>query len=85
MSDLINVKAADNGKYYIVCYKNDVFLGDFDCGDDGFYVFLPYGRDCGYWSSELLHQIAYKLEELNKPWGEEIDRYFNRGETNEQY
>ena len=44
-------------------------------GADGFKYFSP-GPTWGLFSSYHLRQIADKLDELNEPWQQEIERYF---------
>lgn len=59
-----------------VHFSNGVYLGELSIADDGFYVFWPDTKG-GYWDQMVLSEIVAKLEELNKPWQEEIDRYFS--------
>lgn len=44
--------------------------------DDGFAYYWPRGCNGGF-SSNNLREIAYKLDEINAPWLNQIDEYFN--------
>lgn len=57
-------------------YENGVKLGQILAKEDGFYDFWPE-LNGGYWEAHVLRAIADKLDEMNKPWQEEIDNYFN--------
>lgn len=61
---------------YQVYYENGVYLGDILTDVDGFYYYWPELRG-GSWASIVMRLIADKLDELNQPWEEEIERYFN--------
>ena len=52
---------------YKVDYENGVELGYILVKEDGFYDFWPEPKG-GYWPAYILHEIANKLDELNKPW-----------------
>ena len=71
--DYLILTPKDN--YYLVQWQNGVYLGEFGPGDDGFYIFWPEDRSGG-WDENLLRALADKLRELNLPWKEEIDLYF---------
>lgn len=64
---------------YEVYYENGVFLGTLDQGVDGFYEYWPELRP-GSWSSHVLREIADKIDELDRPWQENIDEYFRQHE-----
>lgn len=57
-------------------HANGVYLGSFIVMEDGYYHFWPDHSKGGCWSSHVLREIANKLDELNKPWDEEIQKYF---------
>ena len=81
---MINYKKISDTKYQGV-FDNGVILGDIYMEVDGFFVFWP-NEDVnkkGYWESWVFREIADKLDEMNKPWKEEIDRYFNEQENKE--
>lgn len=58
-----------NNKFYF----NDIVLGDVYKEVDGFYVFVPHTFG-GYWDAWALRKIGNKLDEMNKPWREKIER-----------
>jgi len=60
-----------------IFYENGVYLGEFYIESGGEYVleFNPK-RPRGYVNESILFSLATALEELNKPYREELDRYF---------
>lgn len=56
-------------------YENGVLLGQILMKEDGYYDFWPELKG-GYWSAEVLRQIADLLDQLNAPWEKEINDYF---------
>lgn len=72
--ELISLSKIEGG--YRVEYENGVYLGDILAKEDGFYDFWPDLKG-GYWPAYLLHVIADKLDELNKPWEDNIAVYFD--------
>lgn len=61
---------------YLVVHKNGVTLGDLCKLEDGFYYWWPDNTRTGCYESYVIREIADKLDELNKPWSNEIDEYF---------
>jgi hypothetical protein len=57
---------------------NDVRIGEFITGDDGFWVFFPEDGPIGYWSAHYLYAIAQTLTKLNLRWQNDIEEYFGR-------
>jgi len=60
-------------------YRYEVYfgmshLGYFYTEIDGFWVFKV--KQQGYWNEFSLRMIADKLEEMNKPYNEEIELHF---------
>ena len=52
-------------------YKpNNKYLGDIYKEVDGFYAFEPHRVGQGCWTSEVLREIADKLQALNASWAE---------------
>lgn len=49
---------------------------------DGYYYFWP-AEGGGYFNEFTLRVIADHLEELNKPWDDEINKYFDEIDKNE--
>jgi hypothetical protein len=60
---------------YDVFYENGVRLGILYREIDGYFVFGPEPGG-GSWSGHVLRDIADKIEELNKPWDQQIQEYF---------
>jgi hypothetical protein len=56
---------------------NNVSCGTFEVKEDGYWDWYPNLSHTGYIPSWFLHAIANKLDELNKPWDDEINKYFN--------
>lgn len=48
---------------------------------DGYFVFDYFGT--GYLGSWILHQVAKKLDELNKDWDNQVDNFFKNGKTDQ--
>lgn len=63
-------------KIYYVIHENGVRCGDLFQKEDGYYDWWPPKSNGGCWPSYILRQIADKLDELNKPWDDEINKYF---------
>lgn len=72
---MITVKGT-RGKLVFHWSGNDAYLGYAYMEDDGFYVFVFAESTGGSWSGYVLKAIADKLSELNKPWQDLIDAYF---------
>lgn len=71
--ELLKVDKHETGVYK-VSYYNGVYLGEFVTGDDGYLVYFPSKRNNGFWSSSAIRAIADKLDELNKPWDDVIQK-----------
>ena len=65
-----------NDQKYQVIYDNGVYIGDLLVEVDGFFVYYPI-QNGGAWESHVMRAIADKLDELNKPWQQQIDKHFN--------
>lgn len=52
--------------YYKVVSENSSELGAICQHVSGSYVFWPEGKFTGYWSSNMLLELAQKLKELNR-------------------
>lgn len=70
-----------NDSHYQVNSTNGVLMGDIMVDNDGFYYFWPDLRQ-GAWSASFLLELSYKIDVLNKPWEEELNRYFDNKEKN---
>lgn len=70
------IRLESNGNGYIVRYKeNGIKLGEILPKEDGYFDFWP-DLNGGYWPSYMLRTIADKIDELNKPWNDEVNKYF---------
>lgn len=58
-------------------HDNGVYMGDVYQEVDGFYVFWPNKELTGFWGEEDMYEVYKLLRDKNKPWQDEIDRYFN--------
>jgi len=57
---------------FSVLSTNGLRIGDVSRDVDGFYYFWPHAFGC--WGGHLLRTLADKLDELNKPWQDEITK-----------
>ncbi len=75
---LISLSATQPTSAYAVMVRS-VKLGEIMRDVDGYWYFWPEitHERCGYWDKSILHWIANKLDELDKPYEEELDRYFS--------
>lgn len=64
----------DLDKYEIFA-NNDVKIGEALMTEDGFFNFFPEQNN-GYWPPHLLRSIADELDKINKPWEDQINKYF---------
>ena len=76
MSTAITYLKQDNDTYKVY-YFNGVYMGDFYKEIDGYYVWETVLKS-GYIPGPLLLILGNKLEELNKPWDDEINEYFDK-------
>lgn len=51
---------------------NGISVGDLYPATDGFYVYHPSRNRSGYLSEKIVSELATKLKELNKAWGDTI-------------
>lgn len=67
-----------NEKTYYVTTSNGLTIGTFELDVDGFYHFWNPNYIAGSWSSHSLRVVADKLDEVNKPFKEVVDEYFDQ-------
>lgn len=67
-----------NEKEYKVIWNNGAHIGKFSLYFDGFWHFWNTDYIAGSWSSHSLRLIADKLDEVNKPYKEVVDEYFDQ-------
>jgi hypothetical protein len=63
----LKIVGVENGTKNVYA-GNDVYIGDFVCMVDGYYVYFPDDKTTGYWSEGFLLEIAAELRKLNKEW-----------------
>lgn len=63
---------------YIVRTDNDKKLGYFVLENDGSYYYKESETLTGYWTSQTLKEIATLLDEVNKPFDDEVNDYFRK-------
>jgi len=71
-------------KTYHLETNNGSLVGKIEPADDGFLYFWPELR-AGFWSEELMRDIADKLKELNKPYNDELNQYFSTHQKDIDY
>lgn len=59
---------------YSVVAPNGKMVGSLQALDDGFLYFFPDGLSGGAWTAWWMREVADKLDELNKPWRERIEK-----------
>lgn len=60
-----------NDLHFNILSDNGKKLGELLQDVDGFLYFWP--SESGCWNAHIMHAIADKLDELNKPWQDVID------------
>jgi len=68
---------------YKVYIKDSVYLGTFELDSDGLYKYWESKKLSGAWGSYELKLIAEKLDELNKPFDDSVEEYFEKGKLKE--
>ena len=51
-------------------------IGELIMDVDGYFYFWPANDGC--WPAHIMHSIANKLDDINKPWNDEITEYFDK-------
>lgn len=49
-------------------YSNGVHIGEYELGEDGYYVFYPDSTKGGYWNENILFYVLLQLRRLNLEW-----------------
>lgn len=57
-----------------VFYENGVFLGEYVMDVDGFWYFWPDQSKGGHWGPDVLRALADKIDEMDKPWRDQINK-----------
>jgi len=71
---MIKLEKQSNHQYFVF-FENGVKIGEFLQEVDGFFVFYSE-ENGGYWESHILRILSDELDKLNKPWKEEMDKFF---------
>jgi hypothetical protein len=70
-------ETGEGGSSYTVTFYNGKVIGEFSKADDGYYWYDGLVIQ----ESHVMRVLADALDELNKPWDDELNAYFNpRGE-----
>lgn len=69
--DKINTQEITKGRYKV--FFNTNYLGDLVMDVDGYFYYWP-SIEKGAWSSYSMRMIADKMDELNKPWDDYIEK-----------
>ena len=70
------MKLKKYGGVYHAYHDNGVKLGEILMAEDGYYVFFSDDSKRGFWEAYILRQIADRLDEINKPWDDQVKQYF---------
>jgi hypothetical protein len=71
MKDQINLQEVSKSHHKV--FFGDKFIGDIIMDVDGYFYYLP-SDERGTWSAWTMRLIADKLDELNKPWDDYIQK-----------
>ena len=72
----MEIKLEKASKFVHNVKVNNTKIGTFELDESGFYSF--WYNNAGSWSSYSLRLIADKLDEINKPYKEVVDEYFDQ-------
>lgn len=71
----MKLKLEKLNKSYSVITNTKRNIGSFQLDSNGFYYFWENSGVSGYWDSHTLREIAFLLDEVNKPYREEFIEY----------
>ncbi len=74
---MITLEKENDQKYYVL-WENGKQIGTFIVDVDGMFYFWDESNSYGSWSAYQLRAIADKLDEINKPFKEIVDEYFDQ-------
>lgn len=72
----MELKLEKLNKSYFVFTDNGIEIGSFQLDIDGFYYFYDNSELTGCWGAWELRKIADLLDEVNKPYNDELNEYF---------
>ena len=64
----------DGDHHYQIAFDNGAKLGTAYQEVDGYFYFEPDCSKAGFWQPHILRGIADKLDEINKPWNDLIEK-----------
>ena len=73
--DQVTLKPAD-GRNYQMHWNDSIQIGKAVIDVDGYYYFLPNVNGGGLWQAHVLKKIAEVLDNLNKEWNDQVEKYF---------
>jgi len=77
MDKLLTIDKEQNGTMDVRAASSGKLLGCFMVSEDGYYNFWPLESITGYYSSDMLIELGYRLKEINQWWEDNINEYFN--------
>jgi hypothetical protein len=78
MDKLLTIDKEQNGTMDVRAASNGKLLGCFMVSEDGYYNFWPLENITGYYSSDVLIELGYRLKEINQWWEDNINEYFKQ-------
>lgn len=78
----MELKLEKLNKTYSVLTDSNKVLGSFQLDIDGFYYFYEDSQLTGCWGAWELRKIADLLDEVNKPYNDELNKYFKNEKEN---
>lgn len=78
----MEIKIEKLNKSYSVKTDSNLYIGSFQLDTDGFYYFWQDTESTGCWGAWELRRIADLLDEVNKPYKESLDEYFELEQRN---
>lgn len=77
------IKRIEDSPHWWVVTETGQLVGYLQLQDDGFYQWEHSGK--GYFTSYHLRKIADLLDEVNKPYNKQLDKYFKEEKKKESY
>ena len=73
MKQYIEANKTSSGAYQLR-FSNGALMGTAEQEVDGYYYFYPDQTKRGFWAPFILRAIADKVDEINKPWNDMIEK-----------
>ena len=77
MRDKLVLDELSKNIYHVYLNGVGIKMGEILMSEDGYYNFWPDLHRGGYWPSYILRMLADRVDEMNKPWDEEIQNLTN--------